>query len=58
MDEVIVLNSDLEIVGVVDNFVSLIWTKRFWAVGDCELYVVATSSLRRRTSTCFAKVTT
>lgn len=41
--DVYVLNKNLETVGVVDAYKSLIWAKRYRTVGDCELYVPATT---------------
>jgi len=35
--EVYLLNSDLEIIGVLDTFLSLIWTDRYWECGDFEI---------------------
>ncbi|MCQ2308067.1 MAG: siphovirus ReqiPepy6 Gp37-like family protein [Bacteroidales bacterium] len=43
MVDVFVLNGDLEQVGVIDYYTSLIWANRYDEVGDCELYVQATS---------------
>ena len=43
MNDVYVLNRNLEIIGVIDSYKSLIWANRYWAVGDCELYVPATT---------------
>ncbi len=45
MTEVYVLNRDLERIGVVDNYTSLIWANRYSDIGDCELYVYATVEL-------------
>lgn len=43
MNDVYVLNGNLETIGVIDSYKSLIWANRYWAVGDCELYVPATT---------------
>lgn len=43
MDEIIVLDGNLQPVGLIDSYISLIWAKRYWATGDCELYVAATA---------------
>lgn len=43
MDDVYVLNKNLELIGIIDAYKSLIWANRYWTVGDCELYVVATT---------------
>ena len=43
MMDVYILNSDLQLVGLVDAYKSLIWAKRYNQVGDCELYVPATA---------------
>lgn len=42
MQDVYIYNSDLQLVGIVDAFKSLIWAKRYKEPGDCELYVPAT----------------
>lgn len=43
MDDVYVLNKNLETVGIIDSYKSLIWANRYNSVGDCELYVPATT---------------
>lgn len=43
MNDVYVYNQNLELIGVVDAYKSLIWATRYWEVGDCELYVQATN---------------
>lgn len=43
MDDVYILNRNLQSVGVVDSYKSLIWANRYNTVGDCELYVPATT---------------
>ena len=42
MIDIYVLNKDLERVGIIDSYTSLIWANRYDEVGDCELYVKAT----------------
>ena len=43
MNDVYVLNKSLEIVCIVDAYKSLIWVSRYDKVGDCELYLAATT---------------
>lgn len=43
MIDVYVLNKDLEVVGVVDAYNSLIWSNRYKTTGDCEIYMPATT---------------
>lgn len=43
MNDVYVLNRNLEAIGIIDSYKSLIWANRYWNVGDCELYVPATT---------------
>lgn len=43
MDDVYVLNQNLQTVGIIDSYKSLIWASRYRTVGDCELYVPATT---------------
>lgn len=43
MDAVSVFNRDLELIGIIDVYTSLIWANRFNQVGDCELYLPATT---------------
>lgn len=43
MIDVIVLNENLEAIGVIDTYKSLIWANRYDTVGDCELYLSATT---------------
>ncbi len=45
MTEIYVLNRNLERIGVVDNYTSLIWANRYVEIGDCELYVHASAEL-------------
>lgn len=42
MNDVYVLDRNLETIGIIDSYKSLIWASRYWDVGDCELYVPAT----------------
>ena len=44
--DVYVLAPDRTIIGVVDQYQSFIWTERYYAAGDCELYVRATKQNR------------
>ena len=37
MVDVYVLNTDFQIVGVIDVYESFIWTDRFYSYGDFEL---------------------
>lgn len=39
--DVYVLDGNLDVIGIVDNYNSLIWANRYRAVGDCELYLGA-----------------
>ena len=43
MDEVYVLNKNLEMIGLIDTYKSLIWVPRYNQLGDCELYLEATA---------------
>ena len=43
MNDVYVLNQNLQTVGIIDSYKSLIWASRYRTVGDCELYVPATT---------------
>lgn len=43
--EVYVLNKSFEMIGVIDVFKSLIWTKRYYTFGDFELYIPADSNV-------------
>lgn len=38
-----VLDGNLEAVGLIDTYTSLIWASRYWDLGDCELYLEATA---------------
>lgn len=42
MLDVYVLNGDLQIIAMIDNYTSLIWANRYIENGDCELYIEAT----------------
>ncbi len=41
MIDLYVLNEDLEIIGMVDCYSSLIWANRYDSDGDCEIYIEA-----------------
>lgn len=41
MIDLYVLNEDLEIVGIIDSYSSLIWANRYDKNGDCEVYIEA-----------------
>lgn len=41
--ELYVLNENLERIAIVDDYTSLIWAKRYNDIGDCEIYIEATS---------------
>lgn len=43
MDDVYVLDKNLNRIGVVDSYKSCIWAKRYFQVGDCEIYIAATT---------------
>jgi len=42
MIELYVLDKNLERIGIIDAYQSLIWAKRYNEIGDCELYIQAT----------------
>lgn len=44
MIEIYVLNKDLEQIGIIDSYTSLIWANRYAEKGDCELYIEATTT--------------
>ncbi|MCR5652234.1 MAG: siphovirus ReqiPepy6 Gp37-like family protein [Ruminococcus sp.] len=41
--DVYVLNNDLELIGIVNGYKSLIWSNRYDKIGECELYVEAST---------------
>ena len=41
--EILVLNTKLEAVAILDNFESLIWTERYYGYGDFEIFTQATT---------------
>ena len=43
MDDIKVYTNSLSVSGIIDNYISLIWAKRYWDAGDCELCVPATT---------------
>lgn len=43
--DIYVLDTSLNVVGVVDNFISFIWNERYYAYGDFEIYMVASRDL-------------
>lgn len=43
--DIYVYNKNLERIGLIDIYQSLIWTKRYYQAGDFELYVPASSEL-------------
>lgn len=43
--DVYVLDKNLEIIGIIDTYKSLIWSNRYKDVGDCEVYVRASSPM-------------
>lgn len=45
MMEFYVVNTNLEIVGIVDEYKSAIWTERYYSSGDFELYVSASPKM-------------
>lgn len=42
MLNIYILNQDLQKIGIVDNYTSLIWASRYIELGDCEIYAPAT----------------
>lgn len=42
MIELFVLDENLERIGIIDSYTSLIWANRYAENGDCELYIQAT----------------
>lgn len=45
MLDIFILDGNLEYVGIIDSYKSLIWANRYNTLGDCELYVEATPEL-------------
>lgn len=45
MKDIYVLDKNLEYVGIVDTYKSLIWSSRYKELGDCELYVEANQKM-------------
>lgn len=45
MVDIYLLDADLNPVGVIDAYASLIWAKRYSAIGDCEIYAPASAEL-------------
>jgi hypothetical protein len=43
--DLLILNTDLEIVDIIDTFQSLIWTERYNGYGDFEIYMSASEEL-------------
>lgn len=43
--DIYVFNNNLQIVGIIDTFISVIWTSRYYTSGDFELYVSATAEM-------------
>ena len=43
MIDIYVLDKNLQVVGVIDSYKSLIWANRYVKIGDCELYLTANS---------------
>jgi len=43
--DLLVLNTDLEVIAVLDTFESLIWTERYCGYGDFEIYTKASEEL-------------
>mgnify|MGYP002731915666 FL=1 len=43
--ELYILNQTFQRVAVIDQYSSLIWTRRYWDVGDFELYIPADPDL-------------
>lgn len=43
MIDIYVLDGNLEQIGIVDNYTSLIWVNRYQTEGDCEIYIRATT---------------
>ena len=43
--DIYVLDTSLNTVGVVDNFISFIWTERYYTYGDFEVYLAASKEM-------------
>lgn len=43
MQDIYVLDKNLSVAGIVDDYISCIWAKRYNELGDCELYLSATT---------------
>lgn len=43
--DIYALNGNLEVVGLIDIYISCIWANRYDEEGDCELYLPATSDM-------------
>lgn len=43
MEELYVLDQNLNVIGILDDYTSLIWAKRYNDVGDCEVYIGVSS---------------
>lgn len=43
MIDIYVLDDDLNQIGIIDNYTSLLWVNRYKDEGDCELYIEATN---------------
>ena len=56
--DVTILNTDLDAVSIVDTYESFIWTDRYYAYGDFELYEAMRDGLliiSNRTTICRAR---
>lgn len=42
MLNIYILDQDLQRIGIIDNYTSLIWANRYFEFGDCEVYAPAT----------------
>ena len=47
--EIRVYNSELDFQGIVENQTSLIWTRKYFEPGDCELHIPITADNLRLT---------
>lgn len=41
MTDIYILNLNYQVIGIVDNYSSAIFTRRYWECGDFELYIKA-----------------